>query len=146
MTVAPGNSYTIGRNVRVVLIWNGSQINLKDVVGFDSQQQVKPQRAEPLNSVPIEFNTPTGWRGRFMVDRGNAVLDNLIAANEAAFWTSGVVGTGTIYQYITETNGAQTSFEFSGVAIALTEAGNYAGDGIVKQTLSFVASQRVKIS
>ena len=81
-----GNPYSIGRDCQVVLLWNGIRIDLRDVVGFQAEQQVKLQRSDPLNSVPVEFNTPAGWRGQFHIDRGSSALDDLIAAIESAFF------------------------------------------------------------
>ncbi len=140
-----GNPYSIGRDCQVVLLWNGVRIDLRDVTGFQAQQQVRQQRADPLNSVPIEFNTPAGWRGQFQVDRGSSALDDLVSAIEAAFWNAGVIGSGTIYQYISEPDGSTSTYEFVGVSLTFTNSGHYQAENIVKQTVSFFASQRNKI-
>ena len=136
---------TIGRDCSVTLLWNGTRIDLETVTGFEAMQQVKSQRSDPLNGVPLEFNTPSGWRGSFHADRGSSALDRLIAANEAAFWNSGIVGSGTIFQNITEADGSLTTFAFVGVAMTLSQAGSYVSEGIVKQTISFFASLRNKV-
>lgn len=139
------NTYTLGRNCQLVLLWNGQRIDLRDVTGFSAVQEVKHQRADPLNSIPVEFTTPSGWRGQFQIDRGNSAVDDLIAAIEAAFWASGQIGTGTIYQYVTEPDLSQSTYEFTGVSLVLTSAGNFQADVIVKQTVGFFASQRVRL-
>lgn len=95
--------------------------------------------------MPIEFNTPAGWRGQFQVDRGSSALDDLISAIEAAFWNLGVIGSGTIYQYITESDGSTSTYEFIGVSLTLTSAGHYQAENIVKQTIGFYASQRNRV-
>ena len=138
------NTYTIGRNCQVILFWGGSRVDLADVTGFSAQQEVKHQRADPLNSTPIEFTTPSGWRGQFEVDRGSSAIDDLVVSIETAFWAAGTIGSGTIYQYITEPDGSQSTYEFTGVSLVLSNAGNYQADNIVRQTISFFASQRVK--
>ncbi len=140
-----GNPYSIGRDCQVVLLWNGIRVDLRDVIGFSAQQQVKLQRSDPLNSVPIEFNTPSGWRGQFKVDRGSSALDDLVAAIEAAFWNAGVIGSGTIYQYLNEPDGSVSTYEFVDVALTFTDAGHYKAEDIVTQTVSFFASQRNRI-
>jgi len=139
------NPYSIGRDCQVVLLWNGSRLDLRDVTGFQANQQVRQQRSDPLNSVPIEFNTPAGWRGQFQVDRGSSALDDLVSAIEAAFWNAGVIGSGTIYQYIAEANGSTSTYEFVGVSLNLTNSGNYQAENIVKQTVGFFASQRNRL-
>lgn len=138
------NTYTIGRNCQVVLLWSGTRVDLEDVTGFTAAQEVKHQRADPLNSTPIEFTTPSGWRGQFQVDRGSSVVDDLVASIESAFWSAGTIGSGTIYQYVTETDGSLSTYEFIGVSLVLSNAGNYQADNIVKQTIGFFASQRVR--
>ena len=140
-----GNPYSIGRDCQVVLLWNGIRVDLRDVVGFQAEQQVKLQRSDPLNSVPVEFNTPAGWRGQFHIDRGSSALDDLVAAIEAAFWNAGVIGSGTIYQYLTESDGSLSTYEFIGVALTLTQSGIYKAENIVTQTVNFFASQRNRI-
>ena len=140
-----GNPYSIGRDCQVVLLWNGIRIDLRDVVGFQAEQQVKLQRSDPLNSIPVEFNTPAGWWGQFQVDRGSSALDDLVAAIEAAFWNAGVIGSGTIYQYLNEPDGSVSTYEFVGVALTLTESGHYKAENIVTQTVGFFASQRNRI-
>ena len=140
-----GNPYSIGRDCQVVLLWNGIRIDLRDVVGFQAEQQVKLQRSDPLNSVPVEFNTSVFWRGQLQIDRGSSALDDLVAAIEAAFWNAGVIGSGTIYQYLTESDGSLSTYEFVGVALTLSQAGIYKAENIVTQTVSFFASQRNRI-
>jgi hypothetical protein len=139
------NPYSIGRDCQVVLLWNGSRLDLRDVTGFQANQQVRQQRSDPLNSVPIEFNTPAGWRGQFQVDRGSSALDDLVSAIEAAFWNAGVIGSGTIYQYVAEANGSTSTYEFVGVSLNLTSSGHYQAENIVKQTVGFFASQRNRL-
>ncbi len=139
------NTYTIGRNCQLILLWNGSRIDLRDVTGFSAAQEVKHQRADPLNSVPVEFTTPSGWRGQFQVDRGSSAVDDLIASIEAAFWSSGLIGTGTIYQYVSEPDNSVSTYEFIGVSLVLSNAGHFQADNIVKQTIGFFASQRIRM-
>lgn len=139
------NPYSIGRDCQVVLLWNGIRIDLRDVTGFQANQEVKQQRSDPLNSLPVEFNTPAGWRGQFQVDRGSSALDDLIAAIEAAFWSAGVIGTGVIYQYISEPDGTMSTYEFVNVSLTLSNSGHYQAENIVKQTVSFFASQRNRL-
>ena len=79
------------------------------------------------------------------MDRGNSAVDDLIASIEAAYWSSGTIGSGTIYQYVTEPAGSLSTYEFTGVSLVLSSAGNFQADAIVKQTIGFFASQRVRM-
>jgi hypothetical protein len=139
------NPYSIGRNCRVTLLWNGTRVDLRDVTGFEAKQVTRVQRADPLNGVPVVFNTPNGWTGSFIIARADATLDSLVAAVESSFWNSGVIGSGTIYQYVTEPDSSLTTWEYSNVSMTL-ETDRWQAEGIVHHTLKFFASTRVKIS
>lgn len=139
------NPYSIGRNCRVTLLWNGTRVDLRDVTSFQASQLTRAQRADPLNAVPVVFNTPNGWRGSFVLARADATLDSLVAAIEAAFWNAGTIGSGTVYQYITEPDGSTTTWEYTGVSMTL-ETDRWQAEGMVHQTVHFHASTRVKVS
>lgn len=139
------NPYSIGRDCRMTLLWNGARIDLRDVTGFQAEQQTVVQRADPLNGVPVEFNTPMGWRGVFSVARANANLDSLVAAIEASFWNAGTIGSGTIYQYVREPDGSTTTWEYTNVSMTL-KTDRWQAEGMVHQHVQFFASTRTKIS
>ena len=124
------NPYSIGRDCQVVLLWNGVRVDIRDVTSFQATQEVRHQRSDPLNSAPVEFNTPAGWRGQFAVDRGSSALDDLISSIESNFWSAGVIGSGTIYQYITEGDGSTSTYEFVGVSLTFQNSGHYQAEKI----------------
>ncbi|NHN84476.1 hypothetical protein GOB93_07430 [Acetobacter musti] len=134
--------YTIGRQGSIILIWNGTRIDLEDVVDFQVRQEIKVQRTNPLNKPPIEFNTPAGWRGSFTIDRGNYALDDLFNADELAFWNSNTISSGVLYCYIQETDGSTSKYEYSGLTLSFSNAGKFNAEDIVTQTVQFFASQR----
>ena len=137
--------YSIGRDCRVTFLWNGSRIDLRDVTGFQAIQQTRTQRADPLNGMPVVFNTPNGWSGTFTIARANANLDELVAAIESSFWNAGIIGSGTIYQYISEPDGSVTTWEYLNVSMTL-ETDRWQAEGMIHQSVHFFASTRVKIS
>ncbi|WP_215755095.1 hypothetical protein [Acetobacter sp. P5B1] len=140
------NPYSIGRNCRLTLLWAGSRVDLRDVTGFTANQETTTQRADPLNSTPVEFATPNGWRGSFTVARANRALDDLVADIEAGFWSAGTINSGTIYQYISEPDGSTSKWQFSQVGLSLSAGGSWQKEGIVYQTLSFFSPIRTKIA
>lgn len=140
------NMFNVGRDCQVVLLWNGTKIEMPIVTGFQSQQQTHQINSNPLNSTPIFTDIENGWRGQFDVDRSSADLDSLIAAKEAAFWSAGTIGQGTIYQYITEKDGSTTTWEYTGCSIRLSDAGRWQSENKTSQRLEFNASTRTKIS
>ncbi|GBR06989.1 hypothetical protein [Acetobacter oeni] len=134
--------YTIGRQGSIILIWNGARIDLEDVIDFQVRQEIKVQRTNPLNKPPIEFNTPSGWRGSFTIDRGNYALDTLFNADELAFWNASTISSGVLYCYIQEADGSTSKYEYSGLTLTFSNAGKFDSENIVAQTVDFFASQR----
>ena len=139
------NPYSIGRDCRITVLWNGSRIDLRDVTSFSAAQETQPLRASPLNGVPVEFNMPNGWRGTFQIARANAALDNLIASVEAAYWNAGTVGSGTIYQYVREPDGTTSTWEYTNVSMQL-KTDPWQSDHMIHQNVVFFASTRTRIS
>ena len=139
------NPYSIGRDCRITVLWNGQGVDLRDVTSFGASQETHALRASPLNGMPVEFNVPNGWRGSFQIARASAALDNLVAAIEAAYWNAGTVGSGTIYQYVTEPDGTTSTWEYTNVSIKLKNDA-WQSDQMVHQTVQFFASTRAKIS
>lgn len=137
--------FNIGRNGRMVLIWNGQRVDLPTVTNFRSQQSTTGLKSTPLNDKPVTYEVPNGWTGSFTVQRDSAKLDDLIANNEAAFWAAATITSGTLYFYVEETDGSTTRWEYTDVAITMNAAGSWSNDDIVHQSISFTASQRIKV-
>ena len=57
-------------------------------------------------------------------------------------YASGPVAAGTLYQYVTETDGSVSTYQYDGVVFKLAGAGQWKGDQSVKQKLDFFASRR----
>jgi hypothetical protein len=138
----PTNTFNLGKDCALNLIGPYGLVALSIVTGFNSRQVVKTVHVDPLNGPPIEARPPAGWTGSFTVERGSSAVDNLIATIEQGFWAGGVLGTGTIYQYVTEVNGSLSTYLYAGVSMSLSDAGTWQTDSSVKQTLEFFASTR----
>lgn len=138
--------FNIGRDGKIVFLWNGTRIDLPSVTQFQSQQTTNIVASTPLNSKPKSYNIPNGWSGSFMVQRDSATLDTLVNNIESAFWTSGTITNGTLYFYVTEPDGTTSTWEFTDVTIRLDAAGTWRNDDLVTQSVAFIASQRTKIS
>jgi hypothetical protein len=46
---------------------------------------------------------------------------------------------------VTETDGSTSTYQYTGVSLTLTSSGHYQAENIVKQVISFYASQRSKL-
>lgn len=142
----PANSgtyaYNIGRDCQVVLIGPFGRVDLSHVTGFEADQVTQAVKVKRLDGLTLNAELPDGWHGSFMVDRGNRAVDQLFQQIEDGWYNSGSTAASTIYQYIAETDGSQTTYQFDNVALKLGKGGSWKSDATVQQTISFTASRR----
>lgn len=138
--------FNIGRDCRVVLVYNGTRIDLPTVTGFQAQQRTSAISSSPLNDMPMFYDVPNGWNGHFSFQRDSSGADDLFAAIESGFWAAGTVLLGSIYQYVTECDGSLSTYEYVGASIQLSDAGHYQSEMLVTQAISFSARARNRVS
>ena len=138
--------FNIGRDCRVVLVYDGSRIDLPTVTGFNAQQRTHQLTSNPLNDMPLFYDVPGGWGGQFTFQRDSAGADDLFAAIESGFWSAGTVVLGSIYQYVSECDGTLSTYEFIGASLQLSDAGRYQSETLVSQTITFAARARNRVS
>jgi hypothetical protein len=51
----------------------------------------------------------------------------------------------TMYQYVTETDGSVSTYQYDGAVFRLANAGIWKGDAAVKQKLEFYAARRRRV-
>ena len=141
----PYNTFSVGSDCQIVVMGPYGRIDLSHVTGFEAQQLTMPVRVDRLDGVQLGAELPKGWSGTFMLDRGSSAVDDFIAQIEAAYLTGQTINTGTLYQYVAESDGSTSTYQFSGVVFKLTSSGSYRGDSAVVQRLDFYASGRIKI-
>jgi len=123
---------------------DGTRIDMSKVTRFMADATDKLVRSEPMTSPPIQINLPNGWQGSFELDRNGNGFDALIGRDEATYWATGDFGTGDLFQFVSEPDGSTTTWHFVGISYKL-KGGQWMSDGVVKQTLEFVASQRIAV-
>ncbi|MDT8871928.1 hypothetical protein RAA17_14350 [Komagataeibacter rhaeticus] len=64
--------FNIGRDCRVVLVYDGSRVDLPTVTGFNAQQRTHQLASNPLNDMPLFYDVPGGWGGQFTFQRDSA--------------------------------------------------------------------------
>ena len=138
-------TFSIGRDTQLVIMGPTGRIDISHVIGFESRQITTPVRVSRIDGTQLGTELPKGWEGTFEVERGNSVLDDFIAVLEQNYYNGLPVQTGTMYQYITESDGSVSTYQFVGVVFKLTSAGTWKGDASVKQKLEFFGTQRQRI-
>jgi hypothetical protein len=121
------------------------RVDLTHVTGFDSRQVTTPVRIDRIDGIQMAAELPKGWEGHFEIERGSSAADDFVARAEDAFHNGSAVPTGTLYQYVAETDGSTSTYQYEGAVFKLAQAGTWKGDGSVKQRLEFFASRRKRI-
>jgi len=147
----PANTFSTGRDCQLVVIGPanasqaGARIDLTHVTGFESRQMTHPVRIDRLDGVHLAAELPKGWEGHFDLERGSPAADDFIAGIEQAWHTQGLIQGATLYQYISESDGSTSTYQFEAAVFKLTNAGAWKGDAPVRQRLDFFASRRKRI-
>ena len=145
---APGAaSLSYGRSTTIVIVHPlavGGRLDVPNVTGFSARQNVVKIDSKWLDGTHHFRDLPSGWTGEFDVDRGNSVLDDWTALCEQQWYAFGTIATGTVYEYVAESDGSVSTYQYSGATFDF-DAGRRQGDSLVKQKLTFRASKRVKV-
>jgi hypothetical protein len=141
----PSSNFSVGRDCQLVVMGPFGRVDLAHVTGFDSRQQTASVRVDRIDGTQLAAELPKGWEGMFELERGSAAADDFIARIEDAYNRGSAVPAGTLYQYISESDGSTSTFQYDGVVFRFAQAGQWRGDSSVRQRLEFFASSRRRI-
>src|SRR6185312_10215850 len=137
--------FSVGRDTQLVLIGPTGRIDLTHVTSFDSRQITQSVRVDRLDGTRMGTELPKGWEGSFEIERGSSTVDDFIAAAEQQYFNGSSVSSSTMYQYVTETDGSTSTYQYDNVTFRLSNAGIWKGDSSVRQKLEFFAVRRRRI-
>jgi hypothetical protein len=137
--------FSVGRDTQLVVIGSTGRVDLTHVTSFESRQITQSVRVDRLDGTRMGTELPKGWEGSFDIERGSSTVDDFIAAAEQQYFNGSTVSPGTMYQYVTETDGSTSTYQYDNVAFRLVNAGTWKGDSSVKQKLEFFAVRRRRI-
>lgn len=138
-------SFSLGRDTQLVVIGPAGRVDLTYVSSFEARQITQSVRVDRLDGVPMGTELPKGWEGSFEIERGNSAADDLVSLIEQNYFSGGGLSTGTMYQYISESDGSTSTYGYDGVVFKLSSSGQWRGDASVKQKLEFFASRRRRV-
>ena len=148
----PANTFSTGRDCQLVVIGPsgpggqaGVRVDLTHVTGFESKQQTHAIRIDRMDGVHMAAELPKGWEGHFDLERGSPAADDFIAGLEQAWFAQGQLLGGTLYQYVAETDGSVSTYQYEGAVFRMSSSGAWKGDSAVKQRLTFFAGRRKRI-
>ncbi|MBN9510748.1 MAG: hypothetical protein J0I21_16770 [Alphaproteobacteria bacterium] len=140
-----GNTFSVGRDSQVVVLGPFGRVDLAHVTGFESRQITSSVRVQRIDGTHLGAELPKGWEGQFDLERGSSVADDFVAQLEQQYYAGTTPAPGTLYQYITESDGSTSTYQFDGVVFRLSHAGQWRGDSSVKQRLEFFATSRARV-
>ena len=142
----PVNSFSVGRDVTLTIVTSSGPLNLNLITGFGASPEMAEVKIKGLDGITRHARFYDGWRGKFDIERGDSTVDDYFAQLEANYYAGINEQAATITETITEVSGAVTQYRYLGVLFKLDDAGEWRGDATVKQELSFVSRQRLKIA
>lgn len=143
----PMNGFTVGRDISLQIFGqNGGLVaTFATITNFNAKQNTVHVQSKGIDGVIRHLYLPDGWEGAIGVDRSSSAVDDYFAQLESNYYSGVTIGAAQITQTITEVTGGLTQYRYVGVMLKLDEAGDYAGENLVKQKLSWCASKRLKI-
>lgn len=147
MALISGNyTASAGRDLTVNLMSpiNGAVVSIPNLQSFQYQQETTAINRQRMDGATLNSEIPKGWQGSIEFDRSGAEIDALFAQIQSLYLNSGTLNSTTLYLYVTETGGAQTTLQFDNVSIKLADGGTYKSDAVVTQRITFMANQMIK--
>ena len=144
-------TFTVGRDAQAVFIApNGTRMDLSGLSDFKWTPEYIAAEAKPLNGPKIRRFIPDGHMFMFNVDRNGPANEAIISSIENLWWTigsadPGTSSSGTIYVYIQEADGSQTTWQLTGVSLKMTQGGDFKTDSPIKQTFEGFAQRFIKV-
>ena len=138
-------AFSIGKDTQLVVMGPNGRLDLSHVTGFESRQLTQSVRVNRIDGTQLGAELPRGWEGSFEVERGNSVLDDFISWSEQQHYDGAMPQASIMYQYVTETDGSVSTYQYDGTVFHFANAGVWKGDAAVKQKLEFFATRRRRV-
>jgi hypothetical protein len=142
----PVNNFTVGRDVSIVINGPNGQITLNGITEFTAKPVVNTLKSKPLNGLPQFGYVPDGWELSFKLDRMDRGADDFYALFEAGYYNGQNQAAGTVNESIQEVDGSISQWRYTGFVMKLDNPGDFSGDKKVEQSLSGLASQRIRVA
>src|ERR1700682_1229246 len=134
-----------GRDITLSVVTASGPLNFNLITSFKSKPDTTDAKVKGLDGITRHVRFMDGWSGSFMIERQDSTVDDYFAQIEANYYAGLSEQGATITETITEPSGQMTQYRYIRVLLRLDDAGEWRGDATVKQSLSFVSSNRLKI-
>lgn len=142
------NNMTVGRDYAFGLYdgTTGQIIDLGDVQSVKISAQYHDIKSMPYNGVPRFGSIPDGFKGSFEITRTKGDLEDLQYTLNAAFNMGAAMRPGVINETVNNPDGSVSRYQYTGVSFKIEEIADVSREKVIKQTVSFMASDKVKIA
>jgi hypothetical protein len=142
----PINGYSLGKDISFTIVGPNGNLTVSGVTDYTPKPMFTKLKHKGLSGITDNAAIPDGWEITIKLDRKDPTIDNFFVALEASYFAGQNISNGTISENIAEADGSVSKFQYTNVSLCLDDAGSYKGDAFVPQTLSGMASRRLKLS
>lgn len=142
----PQGNYSIGRDIGLTIVTSDGPLTLNTITSFKSKSDDSVQKLVLISGITDHLRFFQGWSGSFDIERASAVLDQYFALTEDRYFRGIRERYASITETIQEVNGSISQFRYPGTILSFSDAGDFAGDKSVKQSMSFVSRRRIQIA
>jgi hypothetical protein len=142
----PQGKFNVGSDLGLTIVTSVGKLTIDNLTSFKSKPDETVQKIVLVNGRTRHLRFLEGWSGSFDVERASAQIDSYFSLLEQNQKRGIREPAASITQTVREINGAISQFRYKGVVLSYTDAGDYAGNKSVKQSLSFVAEERPQIA
>lgn len=135
----------LGQDLKLTFTDINGNYNFAIIENFQSSETPNIISETAIDSQFRVFYFPKGWSGSFVVEQNNDVVNQYFANREAQFYLGADQANMTITVTLTYKGGTQAQYQFVGCVLTLSNAGEFTGSSIVKQTISFTANRYQRI-
>lgn len=124
----------------------GKILNLGDIQSISMVAHKTDVKSMPYNTMPRYAHVPDGYSGTFELVRTAPDMENLQIALNAAFNAGSVMQPGFIAETVNNPDGSVSKYQYINVDFFMTNPGVVSRDNVVKQTITWMASDKVQIA
>lgn len=135
--------FNIGSDTKLTVLVNGAVLTAQILTKFEAKQRSTSLNSKAIDGVNRNRELPEGWDIDLEWDRGNSVIDDFIASEEAARYAGQPPSDITLMEVTNNPDGSVSRYRYTKCTMKLDTAGERSGDSKVTQKATVVATRRI---
>ena len=124
----------------------GAVLDLGDVQSIDVKAGKHDIVSRPYNKAPKYGYIPDGYSGSLTLMRTGSAFEDLQITLAGQINNGVTVKPGYLNQITTNPDGTVSKYQYTGVVFFLTDIGNISREKSVSQSMTFMASDKIKLA